>query len=495
MPHRDLYTLNSLIASHVRSGNAVAALSVFRRIHRAGSHLNSYTLTPVLAVLDPICGKQVHALAIKTGSDTPTVTKTALMDMYSKYGQLGSSVRVFEEVGFKDVVTWNTMLSSFVRHGRPEEALAVFREMQKEGVWLSEFTLCSLLKACTLLKAFQQGKQVHALVVVMGRDLVVLGTALIDFYTNVECIEEAMEIFHNLNWKKDDVMRNSLISGCVRNRRYKEAFLIMSAMRPNVVAVTSALAACSKNSDLWVGKQIHCVAIRFGFTFDTQLCNVLLDMYAKCGKILNARSLFDSMDKKDVVSWTNMIDAYGNHGHGLEALKLFKKMEGEGNSILPNLVTFLAVLSACAHSGKVEQGRECFNLIQEKYNLDPGPEHYACFIDILGRAGQIEEVWCLFNNMVKNQTKPTAAVWAAILNACSHNLDVSRGEFAAKNLLELEPNKPGNYVLLSNFYAAVGRWDSVNELRSIMRKKGLVKETGNSWVTVAHCHENIQHIN
>ncbi|RVW39799.1 Pentatricopeptide repeat-containing protein, mitochondrial [Vitis vinifera] len=370
------------------------------------------TSIPTLSLLFWLCLTQYvetgPCFGYQTGSDTPTVTKTALMDMYSKYGQLGSSVRVFEEVGFKDVVTWNTMLSSFVRHGRPEEALAVFREMQKEGVW---------------------GKQVHALVVVMGRDLVVLGTALIDFYTNVECIEEAMEIFHNLNWKKDDVMRNSLISGCVRNRRYKEAFLIMSAMRPNVVAVTSALTACSKNSDLWVGKQIHCVAMRFGFTFDTQLCNVLLD-----------------------ISQTVQEDG------------------GRGNSILPNLVTFLAVLSACAHSGMVEQGQEC-------------------------RAGQIEEVWRLFNNMIKNQTKPTAAVWAAILNACSHNLDVSRGEFAAKNLLELEPNKPGNYVLLSNFYAAVGRWDSVNELRSIMRKKGLVKETGNSWVTVAHCHENIQHIN
>ena len=477
------------MASYIRSGNAAATLSVFQGIHRAGSHIDSYTLTPILAVPDPVCGKQVHALAIKTGSDTPTITKTALMNMYSKYGQLGCSVRVFQEVGFKDVVTWNTMLSSFVRHGLPEEALAVFREMQKEGVWLSEFTLCSLLKACTLLKAFQQGKQVHAMVVVMGRDLVVLGTALIDFYTNFEYIKEAMEIFQSLNWKKDDAMRNSLISGCVRNRRYKEAFMIMRSMRPNVVAFTSALAACSKNSDLWIGKQIHCVAIRFGFTFDTQLCNVLLDMYAKCGKIWNARSLFDRMHKKSVVSWTSMIDAYGSHGHGLEALDMFRKMEG--NSIPPNLVTFIAVLSACAHSGMVEQGRECFNSMKERYGLDPGPEHYACFIDILGRAGQIEEVWGVFNHMVKDQIETTAAVWIAILNACSLNLDVSRGEFAAKNLLELEPNEPGNYVLLSNFYAAVGKWDSVNELRSIMRDKGLVKEIGNSWVTVVHSHGDI----
>ncbi|XVF87558.1 hypothetical protein PTKIN_Ptkin18bG0130000 [Pterospermum kingtungense] len=420
---------------------------------------------------------------IKIGVDTGTITKTALMNMYSKYGCLDDSVRAFKEIELKDVVTWNALISSFFRHGLAEKALDVFATMRRERVPLSEFTLCSVLKACSSLKAFRLGKQIHGLVVVFGRDLVILSTALVDFYSDMECISEALKVFSSLNSMVDNVMRNSLIRGCIKNRKYKEAFSIMSKMRPNVVALTSALGACSENSDLWIGKQIHCVTIRFGFTDDTQLCNVMLDMYAKCGKILSARTLFDGISQKCVVSWTSMIDAYGNHGYGLEALELFKLMEVKGNGVMPNSVTFLAILSACGHCGLVEEGQKCFKLMRDKYDLELHQEHYACFIDALGRAGQIDEAWYVFDDMIKNGTRPTAVIWTALLNACSLNQDIARGEFAAKHLLKFEPDKPGNYVLLSNFYATVGRWDSVNNLRDIMRKKGLAKEIGSSRVT------------
>ncbi|KAF8406455.1 hypothetical protein HHK36_008542 [Tetracentron sinense] len=495
-PHRDLFSLNALLATYVRNNDALAAWGLFCRMHCDCSDLNSYTFTPVLVACsvlpDPRRGRQIHSLAIKTGSDSETVTKTALIDMYSKCGYLGDSVRVFEETKLKDVVAWNTMLSSFLRHGFAKDALSVFESMRRDRVKLSEFTMCSILKACASLDALRQGKQVHALVIVKGRDLVVLGTALIDFYSNCGFVGEAMKVFCNINCRKDDVIYNALVSGCVRNRKYKEAFSIMSNMKPNLIVLTSAIAACSENSDLWTGKQMHCVAVRLGFMLDTQLCNVLLDMYAKCGKILTASFLFDQITQRDVVSWTSIIDAFGSHGCGIEAIELFKKMGQEQSSVSPNQVTFLAVLSACGHSGLVEQGRECFVLMREKHGVEPGPEHYACFIDLLGRAGQIEEVWCLFHDMVKRGTKPTGLVWAALLNACRVNLDVTRGEFAAKHLFELEPDEPGNYVMLSNFYAAVGRWDGVEDLRSIMKEKRLIKEVGSSWVTAECCHGAVE---
>ncbi|KAJ9153370.1 hypothetical protein P3X46_026817 [Hevea brasiliensis] len=487
-PHRELYSLNCQLASFSRNGNFLATWDLFCHMHCSCPKFDAYTFTPILsacsALPGPERGRQVHALMIKTGTDIGTVTKTALIDMYSKYGYFGDSVKAFQEVKFKDVVTWNSLLSSFVKHGLAKEALGVFSKMRREGVQFSEFTLCSVLKACAFIEAFQQGKQVHALVVVMGRDLVVLGTALIDFYSSIAHISEAMKVFSSLSWTKDDIMCNSFITRCIQNRRYKEAFSIMSIRKPNVVAFTSALTACSENFDLWIGRQIHCVATRFGFTSDTQLCNKLIDMYAKCGKLLNARSLFDGMFHKDVVSWTSMIDAYGRHGHGHEALELFNKMEQEGTMVSPNSVTFLAVLSACGHSGLVEEGRELFNMVEKKYGLHPGVEHYSCFIDILGRAGRVEDAWCLFRDMEKNGSRPTTAVWAALLNACRLNLDVSRGEFAAKKLLELEPNNPGNYIMLSNFYASLGMWDFVDSLRSQMRDSRLIKEVGSSWVTV-----------
>nr|KYP62587.1 hypothetical protein KK1_017127 [Cajanus cajan] len=282
------------------------------------------------------------------------------------------------------------------------------------------------------------------------------------------------------------VAKTSLVDMYSKNGSLDEAVKVhvMALVRPNAVALTSALVGCSENLDLWLGRQIHCVAVRWGFDFDTQLCNVLLDMYAKCGKVSHARTLFDGICDKDVISWSCMIDAYGRNGQGREAVELFEKMREDGGRVLPNLVTFLSVLSACNHSGLVEEGRKYFELLREKYGLEPDPEHYACYIDILGRAGNIEEVWCVYHNMVEQGTRPTSGVWVALLNACSLNNDVERGELAAKNLLQLEPNNASYIVLVSNFYAAIGRWDCVDELRSIMRTKGLVKEAGNSWINV-----------
>ncbi|KAK6939396.1 Pentatricopeptide repeat [Dillenia turbinata] len=487
MIHGDLHLLNSLLASHIHNKDAAAAWDLFYNIHSARSDLCSYTFTPVLGACstlpNPIRGQQVHSLMIKMGTNLVGVTQTALMDMYSKYGLMDDSVRVFEEIVFKDVVTWNSLLSNFLRHGLPKRALRVFETMRMEGVNISEFTLCSMLKVCASLKALHQGKQIHALVVMMDRNLIVLNTALIDFYSSLGCIGEAMKVFHDLCYRSDDVMCNSLVSGCIRNGKIKEALSIMSSVKPNIICLTSALSACADVAELRIGKQVHCVAIRLGFTVDTQLCNALLDMYAKCGDILTARLLFDRIHKRDVVSWTTMIDAYGSHGCGIEALRLFYSMGEEESGVMPNPISFLTVLSACGHAGLVDQGRECFKSVKEKYGLVPGPEHYACFIDILGRAGEIEEVWCLFHDIVKSGIKPTAAVWAALLNACRINLDVSGGKFAAKHLIELESDKTGNLVQLSNFYASIGRWDAVDKLRNMMSEKKMVKELGSSWVT------------
>jgi len=485
---QDISQTNSLIATHVRRGDPVSAWILFHSLRRARADVDAYTFTSVLRACTLLhmskLGTQVHAQMVKTGADSGTVAKTSLVDMYSKCGSLDEAVKVFDEMGQRDVIAWNALLSCFLRCDLPVEAVGVLRAMGRANVELSEFTLCSALKSCASLKALELGRQVHGLVVCMGRDMVVLSTALIDFYSSVGCVDDALKVFCSLKGWKDDMMYNSLVSGCVRNRRYVEAFRAMGLVRPNAVALTSALVGCSENLDLWAGKQMHCVAVRQGFTRETQLCNALLDMYAKCGKVSLAQSLFDGICEKDVISWTCMIDAYGRNGRGREAVLLFQEMRKEERKVLPNSVTFLSVLSACGHSGLVEEGKKCFKLLREKYGLEPDPEHYACYIDILGRAGNIEGVWSVYHNMVEQGTKPTAGIWVALLNASSLNQDVERGELAAKHLLQLEPNKSSNIVLVSNFYAAIGRWDRVDELRSIMRTKGLVKEAGNSWINV-----------
>ncbi|KAK7287230.1 hypothetical protein RIF29_00378 [Crotalaria pallida] len=271
--HRDISSLNSLITSYIRRGNPFSAWTVFHQVHHARSDLDAFTFTPILRACSMLPysnrGKQVHAHMIKIGADSGTVVKTALLDMYSRYGSLVESKRVFEEMGHKDIVAWNALLSSFLRFDLPLEALGVLREMRIENVVLSEFTLCSAVKCCASLKALELGRQVHGLVVAMGSDLVVLSTALIDFYSSVGCVNDALKVFYSLKGRKDDMMHNSMVSGCVRNKRYDEAFKFMSLVRPNAIAITSALVGCSENSELCVGKQIHCVAVPQGFTYET----------------------------------------------------------------------------------------------------------------------------------------------------------------------------------------------------------------------------------
>ncbi|ESQ31130.1 hypothetical protein EUTSA_v10003984mg [Eutrema salsugineum] len=486
LSQRDLSLLNSQLSSHLRCGNPNGTLALFLKMHRASPDLSSHTFTPVLGACallsSPKTGRQVHALMIKQGAETGTISKTALIDMYSKYGHLVDSVTVFESVEDKDVVSWNSLLSGFLRNGKGKEALGVFAAMYRETIEISEFTLCSVVKTCASLKILQQGKQVHAMVVVTGRDLVVLGTAIISFYSSVGLMSEAMKVYISLNYHTDEVMLNSLISGCIRNRKYKEAFLLMRRQRPNVRVLISSLAGCSDNSDLWIGKQIHCVALRNGFVSDSKLCNGLMDMYGKCGQIVQACTMFSAMPSKSVVSWTSMIGAYAVNGDGVKAIEIFREMCKEGSEVLPNLVTFLVVLSACAHAGLVEEGKECFGMMKERYRLVPGTEHYVCFIDILSKAGDTEEIWRLVGRLMENNNRNLpCAIWVAVLNACSLNMDVSRGEYAAMMLMEgTGPENASIYVLLSNFYAAIGKWDKVEELRGKLKKKGLVKAAGHS---------------
>ncbi|KAF9620106.1 hypothetical protein IFM89_010756 [Coptis chinensis] len=486
IPKRSLYSLNSLLSRRVRRNDTTAAWGLFIQMRRTRTDLDAFTFTPVIAACSSFSnnlrGKQVHALFIKYCSELETVANTALLDMYFKCDCANDSVKVFEEMKYKDVITWNTMISGLVKFGMEGYAVRVFKAMREERVEFSGFILCSVLKACAVMKSLKHGKEVHALVIVMGCDLLVLSTALIDLYSDCGMIDEGLKVFSYLSCKKDNAIYNALVSGCVQNRKYKECFSILSNMRPNVIALTSGLVACSMCSDFFMGKQIHCVVIRFGFQSDTQLSNALLDMYAKCGKGVTARLLFDRIRHKTVVSWTSIIGAYGSQGCGIEAYELFKVMESSGVS--PNSVTFLAVLSACGHSGLVEQGRECFISMRKNYGIDPDSEHYACFIDLLGRAGLVDEVWDLFYDMSKRGTRPTGAVLAALVNACRLNMDIERGEYAAKCLIELEPDKPANIVSLSNFYAAIGRWDRVEDLRNIMNEKGLRKEAGSSWITI-----------
>ncbi|XP_020089366.1 pentatricopeptide repeat-containing protein At5g66500, mitochondrial-like isoform X2 [Ananas comosus] len=450
--------------------------------------LDPFSLLPLLAS-SPSLSPLFHAPMLKSSALAHyPAPATALLASYSISGHLLSALSLFDEMPLRDTVAWNSLISCLVRHGRATDAVSAFRSMASDGVPFTGFTICSLLKALALSRALRRGRQIHSWVVVSGYDCVVMATALIDFYSSCGVVHDAIEVFERLDCVKDVVVCNSMISGFVQNRRFEEAFsMVGKVARPNGVTLTCAVSACSETLNLGYGKQTHCAAIRRGFDSDTILCNALVDMYAKCGAIEAANIVFNRIREKNVVSWTSIIDAYGSHGRGNEALELFERMrQGErSQNVLPNAVTFLAALSACGHSGLVDEGRKCFFLMSDKYRIEPGPEHYACLINLLGRAGMIDEAWDIYHSLsAETADKLSNAVCVAMLNACGVCMDFVRGEQVAKKLLEIDRENPGSYVLVSNFYAAVGRWGGADDLRRMMHDRGLKKESASSQVAV-----------
>uniref|UniRef100_A0A0E0D3U7 Pentacotripeptide-repeat region of PRORP domain-containing protein n=1 Tax=Oryza meridionalis TaxID=40149 RepID=A0A0E0D3U7_9ORYZ len=424
----------------------------------------------------PFDSPAIHANLVKSSSISSPIPATALLTAYANAGLPAAASRLFDEMPTQDAVAWNALLACLVRHARPCATVAAFRDMATAGFAPTAATLCTMAKACATSRALRPGRQVHARSILACQGDVIMATTLVDLYMSCGLVEEAMRLFMCTDCPKDVALYNAVISGCVENGRFREAFFILGRIELNGIALTCALTACSATANLMYGMQVHCKALRGGFTIETILCNALIDMYAKCGQTMAARVVFDRMACRNVVSWSSMIDAYSHHGDGEAALDLFKRMDETVPVVLPNAVTFLAVLSACGQSGLVDEGRAMLHLMKRKYGINPGPEHYGCFIDLLGRAGQIDEAWDLYCSFSTTRSELSGSICVAMLNACRANMDVVRGNKVALHLLEVDPENPGSHVLISNFHAAARQWFESDESRRIIMDKGLRKE-------------------
>eukprot|EP01018_Ginkgo_biloba_P000985 Gb_03691 [translate_table: standard] len=393
-------------------------------------------------------GKLVHAHMIQTGFESRDISLgNKLVSMYAKCSRLVDARRVLDEMPERNVISWTVLIAAYPRHGQFESALTLFYEMHGTGIQPNEFTFASVLPACASLASLEQGKEIHEEIIRCGfQSNLFVGNALIDMYAKCGSIENARHL--------TDVKPNS------------EIFAIV-------------LPVCADLAALEQGKEIHEFIIRGGFQPDVFVGNTLVDMYAKCGRIENACNVFNQMPKRDVVSWTTMIVGYAMHGHGKEALKIFEQMQHSGTK--PNQITFVGVLSACCHAGLVDEAWQYFDFMHRYYHITPTMEHYGCMVDLLGRAGHLDEGHNFINKM---PIKPGAAVWGSLLGACRIHNNVELGECVAEHLLELEPNCAAPYVLLSNIYATSGRWDDIEKVRKMMKDRRVKKNPGCSWIEV-----------
>eukprot|EP00253_Pinus_taeda_P008201 PITA_08201 len=488
IPEKNLVLWTTMIAGYVQNGFCKSGLELFHKMQQLGLKPNHYTFASVLRAYGSMSamkeGKIVHACIIRNGFESDTVVGSALIDMYAKCGSVKEACKWFEKMPAQNVISWTAMITGYVQNGHGEEALQLFKQMLQVGVKPNEFTLAGFLSACANLVVLEEGKGAHAHIIKVGLESnASVSSATVDMYVKCGDIKNARKVFDQ-TLERDVVSWTTMVSGYAQKGYSEDALKLFCQMQEagvdsNQYTFSSILKASSSLVSLDRGKQIHAQILKHGLNSDISVGSSLVDMYAKCGSIEDARCVFDKMPEQAIVSWNAMITGYAQHGHGIEALQLFEKMQSIG--MQPDHITFVSVLSACSHVGMVNEGRRFFNSISRDYGIEPTVEHYSCMVDLLGRAGCLDEAMDFINKM---SFEPDALVWGTLLGACRIYNNAELGKRVAENIFELEPQASATYVLLSNIYAAAGRWDDVAKIRTTMLERGIRKEPGHSQIEI-----------
>ncbi|KAL5715513.1 hypothetical protein ACHQM5_017323 [Ranunculus cassubicifolius] len=432
--------------------------------------------------------QQVHAHLIVSGIRRSRSLLTKLTTLACTAGSIFYSRQILQFIPNPDAFLFNSIIKAASKSGFPFDALCFYKQMrQTKDVSCSNFTFTAIIKACADLSAICYGRVIHNHVIVcgFGSDSFVQA-GLVTFYAKSGDLGVAKMVFDQMP-ERTVIAWNSMISGYEQNGFGKEAIEVFNQMRrvgmePDSTTLVSVLSACSQLGALSLGEWVHEYIVTNGFDVNVILGTSLINMYTKCGHVTKAREIFDGMAIKNVMTWTSMISGYGMHGYAHQAIEVFRQMKSHGPR--PNDVTFIAVLSSCAHAGFVKEGNMVYNVMKQDYGIVPRVEHHVCMVDMLGRAGLLNEAFRYIKESISG--RPAAAVWTAMLGACKMYKNYDLGVQVAEQLLNVEPDNPAHYVLLSNIYALAGNMDRVEVVRKLMISKGLKKQVGYSSIDIDH---------
>ncbi|KAM7459408.1 hypothetical protein LguiA_036402 [Lonicera macranthoides] len=490
MPERNAVSWTALMCGYLHRGNAKGSLSLFSRMRSSSVKPNEFTFSTNVKACGflgvPENGMQIHGLCCKTGFEWFPVVGNSLIDMYSRCGRITEAGHMFNVMPVRSLISWNVMIAACTLEEMGDKSLLLFKEMQKEGEIPDEYSFTSTLKACSDLGSIREGTQIHAYLITRGFPLsaqTIISGALVDLYVKCGYLLDAREVFNHVE-KKSVISWTALVLGYAQEGNLSEAMDLFGQLRRSSIRVdgfvlSSMMGVFADFALIEQGKQMHSYAVKVPLGLDISVANSIVDMYLKCGLTEEAERLFDEMPERNVVSWTVMITGYGKHGLGKKAISIFKKMQLDKTE--PDGVTYLAVLSACSHSGLVEESKEYFSILRADHRIKPRVEHYACMVDLLGRAGRLKEAKNLIENM---PLKPNIGIWQTLLSACKVHGNSDMGKEVGEILLRLDGNNPVNYVLMSNIYANAGNWKECERLRKLVKAKGLKKEAGRSWVEI-----------
>ncbi|KAK7319956.1 hypothetical protein RJT34_04685 [Clitoria ternatea] len=451
MPYRDSVSYNTLIACFASNRHSGEALKVLVRMQEDGFQPTQYsyvnTLQACSQLLDLRHGKQIHGRIVVADFGKNTFVWNAVTDMYAKCGDIDRARWLFDRMINKNVVSWNLMISGYVRVGNPDECIHLFNEMQLSGLKPDIVTVSNILNA----------------------------------YFQCGCIDDARNMFSKL-LKKDEICWTTMIVGYAQNGKEEDALMLFSDMlrgnvRPDCYTISSVVSSCAKLASLFHSQVVHGKVIVMGFDNNMPVSSALVDMYCKCGVTLDAWVIFEAMPIRNVITWNAMVLGYAQNGQVLEALALYEKMQLE--NFKPDNITFVGVLSACINAEMVNEGQKYFDSISEQ-GMIPTLDHYACMVTLLGRSGNVDKAVDLIKGMPH---EADYLIWSTLLSVCA-KCDLKTAELAASHLFELDPHNAGPYIMLSNLYAACGRWKDVAVVRSLMKEKNAKKFAAYSWVEV-----------
>ncbi|KAK3143369.1 hypothetical protein QOZ80_4AG0299520 [Eleusine coracana subsp. coracana] len=486
MPHRNVVSWSAAIAGLTQGDRPREALALFRRMRLAGCPPNEFALVSALNASSFVGGagigrsRQFYALAVRLGFDSNVFLLNAFLAAMVRHGQLGDAAQLFDGSRVRDIVSWNTLLAGFARHWCMQGWI-LWRRMASEANGVDGFSFSTVLSGLAATASLEKGLQVHAQLVKSGfGNDVYVGNSLVEMYMKNKCLAYGTRAFTEIR-RRDVVSWTEMAAGCLHCGEPAKAIGILTDMMldgvtPNNFTFATAVNACAVLTNLGRGRKVHGYVIKLGDTSDICVNNALIDMYAKCGIVNCAYKVFQSMQQRPVISWTAMIMGFAKNGQAREALEVFDDMLLK--SVAPNCVTLICVLYACGQGGFVDEGWIYFNAMKDKFGIEPGEDHYACMVDLLGKAGHIEEAEKLISRM---PFRPGVLVWQALLGACHLHGNEAAGKRAAANALALEKEDPSTYMLLSNVLAGRHSWDCSERARELMVDTKVLKLPGSTW--------------
>lgn len=474
----------SLIASYTQRGENEEGLRIFLRLLRMGVKFNEFLYGTILgccAALEILeAGMQVQSLALKCGVRMDQFAVTCLVNFYAKCGELELASKALREADKPDVTACTALIGGYMQLGKCGEAIGLFQGMLSAGLKPSEQTFASVLVAFGREKEIQGGIQLHCSIIKRGfQSFTFVSNAILDFYAKIDLLDESFKMFCEMD-AHNTVSWNALIAGCVNSGRCEAAIrfiqnMFLEGFDPDIYTYSTILSLCGDLPATEWGKQTHCCIIKPGFDLNVVVGSALVDMYAKCGRLSDARKVFKTLQCKNLVSWNAMITGYAQHGFGQEALEIYDNMVSSG--VRPNEVTFLGVLSACGHIGALEEASLHFGSMTKDFGITPRTDHLACIVNLFAKKGHTKEAHDLITSFRGEAGK---VIWGSLLSGCVNNKDLDLAKCAAEKILSIDPNDASARVMLSNIYSDSDMWSEASQVREVIEGKRVKKETGYS---------------